>query len=519
MNIPTAAQLRAADTYTINHEPIRSIDLLERAASVCAKWITERYSRETVFKVICGMGNNGGDGLAIARLLHEQGYDVEVFILPFFSKSSNDFDVYRKQLAGIHVTDTGQLPLREKPSNNNQHVSSQTVLIDAILGSGLRKPIEGELAEAVDYINSLKHPVIAIDMPSGLMMDFQKSSTGEERLRGGLKSGAKHIINATYTLTFETPKLPFFFAENDSHVGEFIILDIGLDKTFLSEQKTSDYYFVRHDAAIMLKPRPRFSHKGFFGHALVVAGSIGKMGAAVLVSKACLRAGAGLLTVHVPKCGYYILQTALPEAMVDLDEQEDEFSGMKNIAKFNAIGIGPGLGQSAETARALKLLIQNSKVPMVFDADALNILAENKTWLSFLPQGSILTPHPGEFARLAGKTSSGYEAYLAQKEFAIKHSVYLVLKGAFTSMATPAGEVYFNSTGNPGMATAGSGDTLTGIITGLLAHGYSSKEAALLGVYLHGLAGDIAAEQWGEDAMIAGDITKCLGKAYRKIKK
>lgn len=513
MKVLGAEQLRAADAYTIGHEPIPSIDLMERAALVCTKWIAERFSRNTPFHVICGMGNNGGDGLAIARMLHEQGYITEVFILPFFSKSSTDFEKNKKRLKGIKVTDDGGLPDYDK-SSGKSNTSVPAVIIDAILGSGLSKPMEGKLAEAVDKINSFKCTVISIDLPSGLITDsIIKEENGDRRT----KNKTNNCIQATYTLTFESPKLPFFFAENEIYVGGFTILDIGLDKKFLAEQKTSDYYVTRSDISPLLKPRPKFSHKGTFGHALLVAGGVGKMGAAVLASKACLRAGAGLVTVHVPKSGVSILQTTVVEAMVDIDEQDNYFSGIKNLDKFNAIGVGPGIGISSDTALGLKLLIQNSKVPMVLDADALNILAENKTWLAFLPAGSILTPHPGEFARLVGNYTDSRERYIAQKEFAVKHSVYLILKGAYTSIATPSGDVYFNSTGNPGMATAGSGDTLTGIISGLLARGYSSKNAATIGVYLHGLAGDIAAEQWGEESLIAEDIINCIGEAFRQL--
>ena len=504
MKILNSEQLRAADAYTITHEPIQSIELMERAAGVCVRWITGYFHNDTFFKVVCGMGNNGGDGLAIARLLHDKGYGVEVYILPFFSRSSHDFNVNLKRLDAIK-----NISVKEIKDANEISVTDiqnkPVVIIDAILGSGLSKPIEGKLAEAVQRINSLKCPVVSIDMPSGLMME------------DNAKANRKDIINATFTLTFETPKLAFFFADNAKQVGEFFILDIGVGKKFLAEQKSSKYFLTQDMVTPILKPRPRFSHKGTFGHALLIAGGFGKMGAAILAAKSCLRAGVGLLTMHIPGCGYYILQTAVPEAMVQVDEQEKEFSGIKDIEKFNAIGIGPGIGQSDNAAKGLKLLIQNTKLPLVLDADALNILSENITWLSFLPKGSILTPHPGEFARLVGKIADGYQLYLTQIEFARKHSIYLVLKGAYTSIATPEGEVYFNSTGNPGMATAGSGDTLTGIITGLLAQGYTPKESALMGVYLHGLAGDIAANEIGQEALIAEDITNCLGKAFKHL--
>ena len=327
----------------------------------------------------------------------------------------------------------------------------------------------------------------------------------------------KNIIRASFTLTFEIPKLSFMFADNAESVGEFYILDIGIDKKFLSEQKSLNHWVTRDMVTQILKPRARFSHKGTYGHALLIAGSYGKMGAAVLGAKSCLRAGVGLLNAHIPKCGYEILQTSVPEAMVLTDEEEMEFSGIKDLTKFNAIGIGPGIGISEKTAKGLKILIQQALVNMVIDADALNILSENKTWLSFLKPGCIITPHPGEFARLAGKSSSAFEAYTKQRDFAVKYRIYVILKGAYTSIATPGGDVYFNSTGNPGMATGGSGDTLTGIILGLLAQGYSPFHAAISGVYLHGLAGDIAVQEWGESALIAEDITNCLGRAFQHI--
>jgi hydroxyethylthiazole kinase-like uncharacterized protein yjeF len=508
MKILNADQIRAADTFTMSNEPIKSIDLMERAAEVCTKWITEYFHEHTLFKVVCGTGNNGGDGLVIARLLHDKGYKVEVYILPFFSQTSDDFTINRKKLESIPlpVTEIKEASdLIDNTPPRAQGAGNPVAFIDAILGSGLSKPTEGKIAEVIEKINSLKLPIIAIDMASGLMME------------DNAQANRKGIINATFTLTFEAPKLSFFFADNAKHVGEFFILDIGLDKNFLGEQKSVKYFLTENMILPILRPRARFSHKGTYGHALIIAGGFEKMGAAVLAAKACLRAGAGLLTVHVPKCGYEIIQSTVPEAMAKVDGEETEFSGVNETGKFNAIGIGPGIGQSENAAKGLKLLIQNAKFPIVIDADALNILSENKTWLSFLPKGSILTPHPGEFARLVGKINDGYQVHLAQIEFAVKHSIYLVLKGAYTAIATPEGEVYFNSTGNPGMAKGGSGDTLTGIITGLLAQGYTPKESALFGVYLHGLAGDIAANEFSREAMIAEDISNCLGHAFKHL--
>ncbi len=501
MKILTAEQIRAADSYTITNEPISSIDLMERAAGACTNWITERFSKETLFFVVCGMGNNGGDGLAISRLLLANGYSIETFIIPFFSKESENFSTNKKRLGKIEsskiieIKDAGDIIIPRTIAKN-------IIIIDTIFGSGLSKPVDGKLAEVIQKINSFNLPVISIDMPSGLAME---DNTAFDK---------KNIIRATFTLTFETPKLSFLFADNAESVGEFYVLDIDIDKKFLAEQTSANNWVTQDMIAPMLKHRARFSHKGTYGHALLIAGSYGKMGAAVLGAKACLRSGAGLLTLHIPKCGYGILQTSVPEAMVITDEEELEFSGIKNISNFNAIGIGPGIGTSEKAANGLKILFQQASVNMVLDADALNIVSENKTWLSFLRPGSIITPHPGEFARLAGKSSSAYEAYTKQREFAMKYRIYVVLKGAYTSIAAPDGDIYFNSTGNPGMATGGSGDTLTGIILGLLAQRYSPLQAALLGVYIHGLAGDIAAHESGENSLIAEDITTNLGKAF-----
>lgn len=501
MKILSVEQIRQADSYTITNEPIASIELMERAAGECANWLKEHFTREMHFAIVCGMGNNGGDGLALARLLYNEGYSVEVFIAPFFSKVSDDFTANRKKLETVP-----EIKIKEINSADDIIIKNDrpTVIIDAILGTGLSKPVDGKLAEVIERINSLRCIVVAIDVPSGLMADDNS------------KAKHKTIINANATLTFQTPKLAFMFAENAQHVGDFYVLNIGLNQQFIAEQKTQNYFVTREMVAPLIKRRAKFSHKGTYGHALLVAGSYGKMGAAVLAAKSCLRSGVGLLTVHVPKCGYTVLQTAVPEAMVTVDENEQINTALKNIEHYNVIGVGPGIGTDKPTQQMIKLLIQ-TKMPLVIDADALNILAENKTWLSFLPKGSIFTPHPGEFARLVGKTTTGFDAYTIQREFAIKYGVYLVLKGAHTSIATPEGDVYFNSTGNPGMATAGSGDTLTGIITGLLAQGHSTKNAAILGVYLHGLAGDIAAHELSEHALIAEDITNNLGRAYIEL--
>jgi NAD(P)H-hydrate epimerase len=323
------------------------------------------------------------------------------------------------------------------------------------------------------------------------------------------------VVQADYTLTFQMPKLAFLFPENDAFVGDWVVMDIGLSDDFINKTETKNHLVTRDIAASLVRPRARYAHKGHFGHALLIAGGYGRMGAAVLASEACLRSGVGLLHVHVPSKAVDPVQTAVPEAMLTNDPDEECFSALPDLTPFTAIGVGPAIGFDEKTRKALKFLIQNSAVPIVFDADAITILGENKTWIPFVPKNSIFTPHPKEFERLVGSSRNDFHRLELQREFCIKHGVYLVLKGAHTCICGPDGQCYFNTTGNPGMATGGSGDVLTGLILGLLAQRYPPGEACLLGVYLHGLAGDFAAEKLSPEAMIAGDIVKMIGKAFR----
>lgn len=502
MKILSTSQIREADAYTIAHEPIASIDLMERAASACADWIAKRHSDGAVLYVFCGTGNNGGDGLAIARILNSiKYYNIKVFVVRHSDKVSPDFSVNLSRLAkskNVDITDiseTAQLP--EIPGN--------TIVIDALLGSGLSKPLTGLLADVVEHINISKAAtIISIDIPTGLFAEDNSANTGK-------------VIYADYTLTFELPKLAFLFPENEPFVGEWQVLPIGLSKEFITQATTNYHYLTEELILPLLKKRDKFSHKGTYGHALIIAGSKGKMGAAVMAAKSALRAGAGLVSAHIPDCGYTVLQSAVPEAMCETDENETHISGRIKTGNCSAVAVGPGIGNDADTARALKLLIQDTTINTVFDADALNIIAENKTWLAFMRGGSILTPHPKEFERLFGKTDNSFERLKLQREMAMKYSFYIILKGAHTSIAFPDGSVYFNSTGNPGMATGGSGDVLTGIICGLLAQGYKPYEASVLGVYLHGVAGDIAAEKMSEQGMTAMDIIDGMGEAWKNL--
>jgi len=501
MKILPVEKIREADAYTIAHEPIADIDLMERAAGQLFHWITKHVDTTHCFYVFVGLGNNGGDGLALSRKLIEAGYEVEVFVVRYSDKNSESFGINYERFKELGYKNLHDM----KKAEAFPEIDADAVVVDALFGSGLTRPVKGFPGEMIRKINATPAIKIAIDVPSGLFVDTSSKNAGGE------------IIRADYTLTFQFPKLAYLLPENDAYAGSWHILNIGLHEQFIREVKVDNFYVLKSDVTLILKPRKKFSHKGTYGHALLIAGSYGKMGAAVLAAHAALRSGVGLLHVHIPQIGYNIMQTALPEAMLSIDRYENYFSDIPELAMFNAVGIGPGLGTMHQSQMALKLLIQQFKLPMVFDADALNILAENKTWLAFLPHYSILTPHPKEFERLAGKWKDDFERLQKQREFAMKNQVVVVLKGAHTSICTPRGDCYFNSTGNPGMATAGSGDVLTGILTSLLAQGYSSVESAILGVYLHGLAGDLAARKLGVEAMIAGDIIAHLGKAFKKL--
>jgi len=502
MKILPVDKIRLADAYTIEHEPITSAELMERAATACYNWLRKRVDNTRRVLIFCGMGNNGGDGLVIARLMGQYNYNVEAYIIRHTENSSVDFQVnYRKLLEMKTVTLkdlSDQDPLPE--------IRSGDVVVDAIFGSGLTRPASGLTAKIIRHINHSQALIVSVDFPSGLMGD---DHTDE-------KEGP--VVKADFTLSFQFPKLAFLFAENDPYVGEWEVLPIGLHKDFIRQVEVKNHYIQKKDVKNLIRPRTKFSHKGNYGHALLIAGSYGKMGAAILAARACLRSGAGLLHVHVPSSGYPVIQTAVPEAMVTIDPDEKCLSHLPDISPFQAIAIGPGIGFDRKTSSALKLLIQNTTVPLIFDADAITILGQNKTWLAFVPPNSIFTPHPREFERMAGTAKNDFHRNQLQREFSVRYGVYVVLKGAHTCVSTPDGTCYFNSTGNPGMATGGSGDVLTGMLLGLMAQRYNPRDACLLGVYLHGLAGDLAAKNLGMESVIASDITEFAGKAFRKIR-
>jgi ADP-dependent NAD(P)H-hydrate dehydratase / NAD(P)H-hydrate epimerase len=496
----STGQIKALDTFTIQSEPITSIDLMERAATICSEWLMKHYTVETVFKVCCGLGNNGGDGLAIARQLLELGYKVEVFVINYSDRYSEDFKINRNRFVLLFprflmdVNDEKHLP----------HFQKSDVIIDAIFGNGLSKPLTGLVAECVSVINRSEATIISIDVPSGLFVDMHSNNNYP-------------IVKAQHTLTFQSPKLGFMFAENNMYVGNGHVLDIGLLLNDELKSKAIHFYLTENYVRQLIKPRTKFSHKGTFGHSLLVVGSYGKMGAAIMSAQALLRSGAGLLTVCVPHCGYEIIQTSVPEAMVIVNGNEFIQLSEIDVSPYTTFGVGPGIGTETDTQQSVKVLLSSFKKPIVIDADALNAVSLNKEWLNLIPHNSILTPHPKEFERLTNEVENDFERHLLQIEFSKKYLVYVVLKGAHTCITTPDGESYFNSTGNSGLAKGGSGDVLTGLITGLLAQGYTSLEASIIGVYIHGLAGDITKEEKGEMAMIPTDVIENISNAFKRL--
>ena len=510
MKIYTADQTRAWDAYTIENKRIRPVDLMNMAVRTFTDWFVEKYRNSRPVVIFCGTGNNGGDGIGIARQLAFLDFDVKVVVCDFTGKRSADFEAQFQTIttvrsisqwvfqtfSGFEFQATEILPLHSG--------TNDPVIIDALFGSGLNRQLEGDWVPMVDYLNRLASEIIAIDLPSGLFADVHTPGNA--------------VVKATRTFAFERPKLAFYLAENAERVGDWYFRSIGLLPDFEDFTATNFYHLASLDAASFYRPRSKFSHKGTFGHALLIGGSFGKMGAAILAARACLHSGVGLLTVHTPRSGNIILQTTVPEAMVSPDHRAKFWSEVPDLQAYSSIGIGPGIGKEPETADALKLLLQTFHKPMVLDADALNLLAEHPEWWPLLPEYSILTPHPKEFERLFGKSEQEFQRNDLQRKKAQEHRLIIILKGAHTAIACPDGSCWFNNTGNPGMATGGSGDVLTGIITGLLAQGYPPKSAALLGVYMHGLAGDYAALEKSQEAMTAVDIVEYLGSAWKDLK-
>ncbi|MEM8526125.1 MAG: NAD(P)H-hydrate dehydratase [Bacteroidota bacterium] len=497
--ILSAQQTRELDQFTIESEPIASIDLMERASRAFVLEFCSLFpSNEQKMVVLCGVGNNGGDGFAIARMLKNWSYEVRVIHALVGKKLSEDCKINKERLPQeielIELRKDGAFP----------KIEEDEVLIDAFFGSGLNRPVEGFWGEFVQHINAQKSVKVAIDIPSGLFAD--QPSEGK-------------IIEVGYTITFQFPKLAFFFAENEKYVGEWTVVDIELSKKGIEKTEVAYFQIDNLSIAKFLKKRGKHDHKGTFGHALLIAGSYGKIGAAILSARAILRTGAGLASVYVPKCGYQILQISLPEAMVLTDQNEYLISKIPDLTAYRAVGVGPGLGTDPLTVQALENLLQTAQIPLVLDADALNIISKNPDFFSLIPPNSMLTPHPKEFERLFGETNNSFKRIKLQVEKSRVLGIFIILKDGYTTISTPNGQTYFSSAGNPGMGTGGSGDVLTGILTGLLAQQYSPLESCLIGVHLHGLAGDLAAEKLGQASLMAGDLVEFIGEGYLELER
>ncbi|HNP08198.1 MAG TPA: NAD(P)H-hydrate dehydratase [Cyclobacteriaceae bacterium] len=492
LKILNTSEIREWDAFTINKEPIASIDLMERACVAFVHWFATHFDQRKSIGIVCGTGNNGGDGLGIARLLKEMGYPTKVWIVN--GNGSEDFNINKQRLS--------EPPIEISSKPEIEIFNTCDILIDGIFGSGLSRAPEDIYAEVITAINNAKATVVAIDIPSGLFADKHTSGVS---------------VHADYTVTFQTPKLAFLLPENEDRVGQWTVVDIGLNKTFLKESSSKYFWVERKWVKQHLPKRKEFAHKGDFGRALLIAGSFGKMGAAVLCARAAMKSGTGLLTVHIPNCGYQIIQTSVPEAMASVDENENVFTSLPNENDYTAIGIGPGLGQDPKTVKGLADFLKETVVPLVIDADGINILAANSNLLHLLKESCILTPHPGELQRLIGDWDDDFHRLEKAKAFASQMKCILVIKGAHTSIVSPDGRVFFNSSGNPGMATAGSGDVLTGIITSLRAQRMDALDAAVLGVYIHGYAGDLAVWETGQTGLMASDIVNSLPEAFKQL--
>ncbi|EJL72714.1 bifunctional ADP-dependent NAD(P)H-hydrate dehydratase/NAD(P)H-hydrate epimerase [Chryseobacterium populi] len=495
MKIFTAEQIRQCDQYTISNEPVSSIQLMERAAQACADWIAENCKDYKTMAVFCGLGNNGGDGFAIARMLYLKGFEVDIFINGPKTKFSEDAEINLKRLkefSGISIINFDE----------THHYRSKTVIIDALFGTGLSRPLDAGYKDIINELNLKNSLKISIDIPSGL---FPDQITAEDSV----------IFKADYTLSFQFWKRSFLHPETGIYAGKVVVLDIDLNEEYISGTETD--YFVIDDEVVgkIFRPRQEFSHKGTHGKATMVAGSYGKIGAAVLSTRAALKAGAGLTFTLAPRCGYEILQTSCPEAMFVVGGEK--YINSFEIDENSACGIGPGLGTDPETGKNLLQFLKDYSKPLILDADALNIISENKKNLKLIPQKSIITPHPKEFERLFGAAQNSFERLELARKKAAEFNIYIVLKDHHTQIITPEGKVYYNITGNAGLAKGGSGDILTGIITSLLAQGYTEEYAAVFGVWIHGKAADFAAEKYSKESMLPTDVINELGNVFEEI--
>jgi ADP-dependent NAD(P)H-hydrate dehydratase / NAD(P)H-hydrate epimerase len=498
--ILSVPQIREADAFTIANEPITSVDLMERAGHACFSYMSRFIPLDDQVGVVAGRGNNGGDGLVIARLLHDRGYSVTVFLVGNDTTGSPDFMVNLERLQQLGVQ-----PVSLDDGLDDLVFEAFDWLVDALFGSGLTRPVTGLSGRVIDAMNHARSHVVSIDIPSGLFADtFTSPLTGS-------------IVEADTTLSLELPKLAMLMPSCYLYTGLWKVVSIGLHKGFLRTVYSPYRIFCREDAVAVFMLRDRVSHKGNHGHGMLVAGSRGKGGAALLAAHAALRSGIGLLTAAIPEVLELPFHVSLPEAMLRVDPLHDETLLREDLDHFEAIAMGPGCGVGHDAEQLLKGVIQSHRQKLLLDADALNLLSMYPEWLCDLPENTILTPHPKEFDRLAGKAQNDFHRLELAAQFARHNKCVVVLKTAFPVVVTPHGTCTFSVQGNAGLAKGGSGDALTGVILGLLCRGYPAENAALLGVWLHARAATLVAETTGLDAMLPSDVIRMLGKAFREL--
>ncbi|MCP1300858.1 NAD(P)H-hydrate dehydratase [Chryseobacterium sp. S0630] len=497
MKVFTAEQIRNWDQFTISQEPVSSIQLMERASMAVAHWISEHCKNHKKLAIFCGNGNNGGDGLAVARLLYLKGFDVDVFVNDSKRKFSEDASVNLKRLR-----DLSGISVRKLDTKEQYNFDDKTIIIDTLFGTGLSRPLEGEYKMLVEQLNTKKNIKISIDIPSGLSAD-------------GMFDNDPVILNADYTLTFQCWKRTFLHPETGKYTGKVVLLDIDLSKIY-ADATDSDYYVIDDSlVASVFIPRQEFSHKGSYGKAVIIGGNYGKIGAAVLATKSALKTGAGLTFTLAPECGYDILQTSCPEAM--FIKGGDTFILNFEIDNDFTCGVGPGLGTHSGTEKSFLNFLKDYSKPLILDADALNIISKDPENLKLIPEKSIITPHPKEFERLFGSTEDSFKRLELAKKKAKDLNIYIILKDHHTQVITPQGKVFYNITGNSGLAKGGSGDILTGILTSLLAQKYSEEETCILGVWLHGRAADIASEKHSKESMLPTDVIDAFGTVFEEL--
>lgn len=497
MKIFSKEQIYEGDQLTAKKQNISSTELMERAGMQIFNWLHVRMQGAQVpIHVFCGIGNNGGDGLVIARHLFTHGYNVHTYIVNYSDKRSKDFLANYDRIKQT----TKSWPKMMNSEADFPEIHKDDIIVDAIFGIGLNRPAGPWVQALFMHFRNSGAFTLSVDIPSGVYTDKAPEDDNG-------------VVWANYTLSFQSPKLIFFLPETAKFSIQWEVLDIGIDREFLFRTETEAQLIGKHEILPIYQPRQKYAHKGDYGHSLIIGGSYGKIGAVLLASRATLSIGAGLVTSFIPKCGYQVLQTALPEAMVVTDNHDNEITKIEFTLEPKVIGIGIGMGTSDSTIKAFKAFIKTNERPLVIDADAINILSKHKSLLKQLPSQSVLTPHPKELERLIGKWSDDFEKLEKTKAFSKLHDLIVVIKGANT-ITVYDDKLYINTTGNPGMATAGSGDVLTGVITGLISQGYAPFHATIFGVYLHGRAADIAIEDVGYQSLIATYIIEALGEAY-----